>query len=46
MHAAVGLTGYRSELPVVDAAFEAMNDGADAPYTLHSLPMAPKLAEF
>ena len=46
MHAAVGLTANRSEVAVVEAAFEAMNDGADAAYTLHSLPMVAKLAEF
>ena len=46
MHAAVGQTGYRSAVAVVEAAFEAMNDGADAAYTLHSLPMVAKLAEF
>ena len=46
MHAAVGQTPYRSAVAVVEAAFEAMNDGADAANTLHSLPMVPKLAEF
>ena len=46
MHAAVGQTGYRSEVAAVEAAFEAMNDGADAAYTPYSLPMVPKPAEF
>ena len=34
MHAAVGQTGYRRAVAVVEAAFEAMNDGADAANTL------------
>ncbi len=42
MHAAVGLTAYRSEV----AAFEAMNDGADAVDTLHRLPTVSKPAKF
>ena len=45
-HAAAGPTACRSEVAVVEAAFEAMNDGADAVFTLHSLPMAPKPDEF
>ena len=42
MHAAVGLTAYRSQI----AAVEGMDDGADAVNTLHCLPMVSKLAEF
>ena len=46
MHAAVGLTGYRSEVAAVEAPFQAMNAGTDAVNTLHSQPMVAKLAEF
>ena len=45
-HAAAGPTACRSEVAVVEAAFEAMNGGADAAYTPYSLPMVPKPAEF
>ncbi len=43
--AAFMLTDYRSEGAVIDAAFEAMEDGADAVYTLRSLRMVSMLAE-
>ena len=46
MHATMGLTAYRSEVAAVEAAFQGMNAGADAVYTLHSQPMVTKLAEF
>ena len=45
LHTALMLTDYRSEAAVVDAAFEAMEDGADAVYTLRSLRMVSMLAE-
>ena len=45
LHAALMLTDYRSEGAVIDAAFEAMEDGADAVYTLRSLRMVSMLAE-
>ena len=43
--AAFMLTDYRSEEAVIDAAFEAMEDGTDAVYTLRSLRMSSMLAE-
>ncbi len=43
---ATSLTAYRSEGAVVEAAFEALHDGADSIYNLHSLGMVAKLAEF
>ena len=45
LHTALMLTDYRSEGAVIDAAFEAMEDGADAVYTLRSLRMVSMLAE-
>ena len=45
-HAAAGPTACRSEVAAAEAAFEAMNGGADAAYTPYSLPMVPKPAEF
>ena len=42
MHAAVGLTAYRSEVAAIEAPFQAMNAGADAVNTLHSQPMVTK----
>ena len=45
LHTALMLTDYRSEAAVIDAAFEAMEDGADAVYTLRSLRMVSMLAE-
>ena len=39
------LTDYRQEEDVIDAAFEAMEDGADMVYTLRSLKMVETLAE-
>ena len=39
-------TAYRGAVAAAEAAFEAMNDGADAAYTLHSLQMVPKPDEF
>lgn len=43
---AISLTHYRSEAAVIEAAFEALHDGADSIYNLHSLSMVAKLAEF
>ena len=43
---ATSLTTYRSEGAVIEAAFEALHDGADSIYNLHSLAMVAKLAEF
>ena len=45
-HAAAGPTAYRGAVAAAEAAFEAMNGGAYAAYTLHSLPMVPKPDEF
>ena len=45
LHTALMLTDNRSEGAVVDAAFGAMEDGADAVYTLRSLRMVSMLAE-
>ena len=43
--AAFMLTDYRSEEAVIDATFDAMEDGADAVYTLRSFRMGSVLAE-
>lgn len=46
IHTAIGLTGYRSENAVIEAAFEAMAAGPDADYTLHSLERVRALKEY
>ena len=45
LHTAIPLTDYTSESSVIDAAFEALGDGADAVYTLRGLRMVSILAE-
>ncbi|UWQ89569.1 3-methyl-2-oxobutanoate hydroxymethyltransferase [Rhodobacteraceae bacterium M382] len=44
--AAPGLTNYRSDEAVIEAAFEALHDGADSVYCLHSLALIEKLAGY
>ena len=44
LHTAIGLTDYRTNEAVIEAAYEAMAAGSDAVYTLHSLKMIEELA--